>query len=131
MLWKPTQWSAQRTGSFATPIALTVPKIKDVANMSNVWYQSRFTGLFRDFERVAPRPHDPQVSVCAGIVPHLHPEQNGELHVGGCGWSDEAAANACAGEAIERLFAYPPDQDATIESSYEDWPFDEPAIAPD
>jgi thiazole/oxazole-forming peptide maturase SagD family component len=97
----------------------------------NAWYESRFTGLFRDFERVVTRPHDPQVSICAGIVPHLHPEQNGLLHVGGCGWSDEAAATACAGEGIERLFAYPTDQDAAIESSYEDWLLDEPAIPPE
>ncbi len=90
----------------------------------NAWYESRFTGIFRDFERVMVRPHDPQVSIYAGIVPHLHPEQNGLLHVGGCGWSDEDAATACVGEGIERLFAYPTDQDAVIESSYEDWPLD-------
>jgi thiazole/oxazole-forming peptide maturase SagD family component len=96
----------------------------------NAWYESRFTGLFRDFERVATRPHDPQVSVFAGIVPHLHPEQTGLFYVGGCGWSDEAAATACVGEGIERLFAYPTDQDTAIESSYEDWPLDEPAVAP-
>jgi len=94
-------------------------------------YESRFTGLFRDFQRLAPRPHDPEVSVCAGIVPHIHPDQTSLLHVGGCGWSDEAAASACAGEAIERLFAYPTEQDAAMESSYEDWPLDEPAIAPE
>jgi ribosomal protein S12 methylthiotransferase accessory factor len=97
----------------------------------NAWYESRFTGFFCDFTRVAPRPHDPQVAVCAGIVPHLHPDQNGLLHVGGCGWSDDAAAAACVGEGIERLFAYPTDQDAAIESSYEDWPLDEKAIAPE
>lgn len=97
----------------------------------NAWYESRFTGFFREFQRVAPRPHDPQVSVCAGIVPHLHPERPGLLDVGGCGWSDEAAAAACVGEGMERLFAYPTDQDAAIESSYEDWPLDEPAVAPE
>ena len=97
----------------------------------NAWYESRFTGLFRDYQRVAPRPHDPQVSVCAGIVPYLHPERSGLLHVGGSGWSDDAAAAACVGEGIERLFAYPTKQDATIESSYESWPLDEPAIAPE
>src|SRR5713226_1597538 len=97
----------------------------------NAWYQSGFTGFFRDFQLVAPRPHDPQVSVCAGTVPHLHPGQTGLLHVGGCGWSDDAAANGCVGEGIERLFAYPTVQDAGIEASYEKWPFDEPAIAPE
>ena len=99
--------------------------------MSDVWYQSRFTGLFRDFQQAAPRPHDPQVSVCAGIVPHLYAEQTSLLHVGGCGWSEDAAATAGVAEAIERLFAYPTEQDATIESSYEGWPLDEPAIAPE
>jgi ribosomal protein S12 methylthiotransferase accessory factor len=97
----------------------------------NPWHESRFTGLFRDFKRVAARPHDPQVSVCAGIVPHLHPEQTVPLHVGGCGWSDEEASTACVGEGIERLFAYPTDQDAAIESSYEEWPLEEPAVAPE
>src|SRR5579871_518985 len=97
----------------------------------NAWYESKFTGLFRDFERMAPRPHDPHVSVCAGIAPHWHPYQESDLHVGGCGWSDDAAVNACVGESIERLFAYPTEQDATIESSYNNWPLDEPAIAPE
>ena len=105
--------------------------MNDVSNMSDVWYQSRFTGLFRDFQQVAPRPYDPQVSICAGIVPRLHPEQTSVWHVGGCGWSDDAAAAACVGEGIERLFAYPTAQDAAIEASYEKWPLDEPAIAPD
>jgi len=99
--------------------------------MSAAWCQDSFTGFFRDFQRVAPRPHDPQVSVYAAIAPHWHPEQKGELHVGGCDWSDELAANACVGEAIERLFAYPTRQDAAIESSYDDWPLDEPAVAPE
>jgi thiazole/oxazole-forming peptide maturase SagD family component len=81
--------------------------------------------------RVAARPHDPQVSVCAGIVPHVHPDQTVPLDVGGCGWSDEEASAACVGEGIERLFAYPTDQDTAIESSYDDCPLDEPAVPPD
>jgi len=99
--------------------------------MNAAWCQDRFTGFFRDFQRVVPRPHDPQVSVYAAIAPHWHPEQKGELHVGGCEWSDDLAASACAGEAIERLFAYPTKQDAAIESSYDDWPLNEPAVAPE
>jgi len=97
----------------------------------NAWYQSRYTGFFHGFDRVAPRPHDPQVSIFAGIAPQLHPDLSGLLQVGGCGWSDEAAANACAGEGIERLFAYPLDQDAAIEASHDHWPMAEPAIAPE
>jgi thiazole/oxazole-forming peptide maturase SagD family component len=99
--------------------------------MNDNWHESKFTGFFRDFQQVTSRPHDPQVSVCAGVAVHVHPEQNGELQVGGCGWSDEAARNACVGEGIERLFAYPTDQDAAIESSHQNWPLDEPAIAPE
>src|SRR4051812_10608361 len=98
--------------------------------MKDDGYESKFTGFFRAFQQAALRPHDPQVLVWGGVVSHLHPEQNGELHVGGCGWSEDAAANACAGEGMERLFAYPTNQDATIDSSYEDWPLDEPAIEP-
>lgn len=99
--------------------------------MNEACYESTFTGLFRDFQRLTPRAHDPEVSICAGIAPSIHPDETSLLHVGGCGWSDDAAANACAGEAIERLFAYPTEQDAAIESSYEDWPLHEPAIPPD
>jgi ribosomal protein S12 methylthiotransferase accessory factor len=95
------------------------------------WYESEFTGFVRDFDRVSPRAYDPEVSICAAVAPHLDPKQNGELLVGGCGWSEEDAAGACVGEAIERLFAYPTTQDATIESSYNDWPLDEPAVAPE
>src|SRR5439155_3955080 len=105
--------------------------MNDVSNISDVWYQSRFTGLFRDFQQLAPCPYAPQVSSCAGTVPRLHPEQTSVWHVGGCGWSDDAAATACVGEGIERLFAYPTAQDAAIEASYEKWPLDEPAIAPE
>lgn len=98
--------------------------------MNAAWHESRFTGFFRDFRQSPPRPHDPEVSVCAATVPYLHSPQSGELQAGGCGWSDEAAANACMGEGIERLFAYPTNQDAAIESSYEGWSLDEPAIDP-
>ena len=33
------------------------------------WYDSRFTGLFAGFDRVPPRPHDPDVEAWAGTVP--------------------------------------------------------------
>jgi ribosomal protein S12 methylthiotransferase accessory factor len=99
--------------------------------MTDAWYKSAFTGFFLDFQRVAPRPHDPQASVCAAVVPLLHPEHGERLHVGGCGWSDDAAESACVGEGLERLFAYPTDQDAAMESSHEAWPLDEPAVAPE
>ena len=98
--------------------------------MIDIWHQSKFTGFFRDFARVRPRPHDPQISVCAATVPHWHPQQQGEWHVSGCGWSDAEAAQACVGEGVERVFTYPTNQDAAITSSYDDWPLDERAIAP-
>jgi thiazole/oxazole-forming peptide maturase SagD family component len=99
--------------------------------MKDAWYESRFTGFFRDFQQVSPRPYDPDVSSYAATVPHLHPEQSGQLDVGGCGWTQDAAENACVGEGLERLFAYPTGQDTSIESSYDDWPFDEPAVPPE
>src|SRR5690349_16856773 len=99
--------------------------------MSAACCQSPFTGLFRDFQRIACRPHDPDLPVFAGIVPPLHPEESSVLHVGGCGWSDDSATSACIGEAIERVFAYPTEQDAAVESSYQAWPLDEAAIEPE
>src|SRR5690242_17411860 len=99
--------------------------------MSEAWYESRFTGIFHDLQRFTPRAHDPHVSVCAGTVPPLHPGTTAVLHVGGCGWSDEEAEAACVGEAIERVYAYPTNRDAAIESSFEEWPLDEPAVAPE
>src|SRR5207248_10763594 len=38
---------------------------------------------------------------------------------------------ACAGEAIERVLAYPLPCDQVVEASYDSWPLDEPAVPPD
>jgi ribosomal protein S12 methylthiotransferase accessory factor YcaO len=54
-----------------------------------------------------------------------------DLHLGGAGWSDGDARDACVGEAIERLQAYPLPADEVVDASFEEWPRDEPAIGPE
>ena len=93
------------------------------------WFESRFTGLFTEFGRIEPRVHDPAVQICAGTI-----RLNGraaELNVGGAGWDRATAEAACVGEAIERLQPQPLDHDQHIQGSFESWPIDEPAVAPE
>jgi ribosomal protein S12 methylthiotransferase accessory factor len=93
------------------------------------WYASRYTGLFSEVGPLPSRPHDPAVSVWAGTLPAWGARRQNRA-VGGAGWSAEAAEAACVGEAIERLQPYPLPLNQGLESSFEDWPLDEPAVAP-
>jgi ribosomal protein S12 methylthiotransferase accessory factor len=99
------------------------------------WYASLYTGLFRSFGPFAPQPHDPRLALFAGsAAPWLDQEkQNVPLSVeaSGIGWDAEAAEGACAGEAIERLHAYPAADDQLVTASYAHWPLDEPAVSPE
>ncbi len=95
----------------------------------NPWYASTYTGLFTRFGPLPTRPHDPRLSLHAGIsgpwAAHL-----GEREAGGIGLDDAAAEAACVGEAIERLQPYPLPDDQLVVASYGGWPLDEPAVAP-
>jgi ribosomal protein S12 methylthiotransferase accessory factor len=55
----------------------------------------------------------------------------GELESGGIGIDDASAEGACAGEAIERLTAYPLPDDQAVVAAHAAWPLDEPPIAPE
>lgn len=96
----------------------------------NRWFESRFTGLFCQFGRIEPRPHDPDVQICGGTI---RPGVRSciEMNVGGAGWHWAAAEAACLGEAIERLQPQALSVDRSVEASFQSWPLDEPAIEPE
>jgi ribosomal protein S12 methylthiotransferase accessory factor len=94
------------------------------------WYASRFTGLFSRSGPIPARPHDPAVDVWAGTLPRWKPD-GGDLATGGAGWDPESAEAAGVGEAVERWLPCPLAQDQCVESSFGDWPQDEPALGQD
>ncbi len=94
------------------------------------WYTSRFTGLFGRATAIPRRPHDPDVFVWSGTLPHWGPDGH-ELAAGGAGWDATAAEMAGVGEAIERWLPQPLPQDQALETSFERWPLDEPALEPE
>ena len=94
------------------------------------WYASTYTGLFRSFGALSPRPHDPQLALCSGsAAPWIASDQN--VEASGIGWDADAAEGACVGEAIERLQPYALPDDQIISASYAAWPLDEPAVPPE
>lgn len=94
------------------------------------WYASVFTGLFRQFSMVPTRAHDPALHFASGVV--AAPADHGRELIGsGAGWDAAAAEAACVGEAVERWQAYPLPDDQRIEASFDRWPLDEPAAAPE
>lgn len=94
------------------------------------WYESHFTGIFTNFGELEPRPYDPIIAMWAGSVVPCG-MRSSPLTIGGAGFTKEAAQLACIGEAIERFQPYPLPQDQCITTSFENWPLDEPAIAPE
>jgi ribosomal protein S12 methylthiotransferase accessory factor len=96
----------------------------------SAWSRNAYTGLFRSYEKIPARPHDPAVVVCGGVAA---PWREGDTPVdaSGIGWDEVSAEAACVGEAIERLQAYPLPDDRLLEASFADWPLEERAIAPD
>jgi ribosomal protein S12 methylthiotransferase accessory factor len=96
----------------------------------DAWADSRFTGPFTALDSMPLRPHDPAIPMCGGTFPSWT-EQAEEGRSSGAGWTEREAKLACIGEAIERLQPAPLSQDRFIESSFADWPLDEPALGPD
>jgi ribosomal protein S12 methylthiotransferase accessory factor len=94
------------------------------------WYASAFTGLFTRFGPLPPRPYDPPLALCSG-APAAWAGPAPGAEASGIGWDAAEAEAACAGEAIERLQAYPLPDDQAIEASYDAWPLAEPAVPPD
>jgi ribosomal protein S12 methylthiotransferase accessory factor len=98
--------------------------------LSPAWYASPYTGLFSQLGPVPRRVHDPAVPLWAGTAP-LPQSGAAPPPSGGAGWDEAAAEAACVGEAIERWQAWPLPGDGMIEASYDAWPLDEPAVAPE
>ena len=96
----------------------------------NAWYTSRFTGLFSRALAIPRRPHDPDVFVWSGTLPHWGPEGR-ELATGGAGWDAHAAEMAGVGEAIERWLPQPLPLDRALETSFARWSLDELIIEPE
>jgi ribosomal protein S12 methylthiotransferase accessory factor len=94
------------------------------------WYASRYTGLFSRTTPVPRRPHDPDVYVWSGTLPHWGPDGR-ELAAGGAGWDEHAAELAGVGEAVERWLPHPLPQDQSVEVSFANWLLDEPAVEPE
>ena len=98
-------------------------------NKTPPWYGSPFTGLFAQAGPAAPQAHDPAVAVWSGVAPLPDPAAEPPAS-GGAGWDAAAAEAAGVGEAVERWQSWPLPCDAAVESSYRDWPLDEPAVGP-
>jgi thiazole/oxazole-forming peptide maturase SagD family component len=98
------------------------------------WHASPYTGLFRSFGPFPSRPHDPPLALCAGSAASwltADGEGSASVEASGIGWDADMADGACAGEAIERLHAYPASDDHVVGASYAAWPLDEPAVPPE
>jgi len=104
--------------------------MRRVRRAEAVSFDDAYTGILTHLSPIARRAGDPDVFFWGGVVPPWGPRAR-ELSLGGAGWTDEDARDACIGEAIERLQAYPLPADEIVESSTADWPRDEPAVEPE
>lgn len=89
-----------------------------------------YTGFVTRLSPVFRKAHDPEIALWGGTIPPWGPRA-GELSLGGAGWDEDSARNACIGEAVERLQAYPLPDDAGLDASLSEWALDEPAIGPE
>ncbi len=94
------------------------------------WLSNPFTGVFTRFGPPETRAQDPAVPLWAGSLAACGPRAQ-SVEVGGAGWTDQDAHDACVGEAIERFQTYVLPLDATVESSFESWGDVELALAPE
>lgn len=92
-------------------------------------FDDAYTGILTRLSAIPRRAHDPAVHLWGGVLPPWGPRR-GDLALGGAGWTDDDARDACVGEAIERAQSYPLPDDEVVEASFEDWSRDEPAIGP-
>jgi thiazole/oxazole-forming peptide maturase SagD family component len=91
-------------------------------------FDDPYTGLLTRLSPVPRRAGDPDVRLWAGMVPPWGPRDQ-DLPLGGAGWDDDAGRDACVGEAIERVQAYPLPVDRLIEATFPE--LDEPAVEPE
>lgn len=99
-----------------------------VTGQDNRWQLSGFSGLFREYGAVAPRPHDPDVAIWAGTVANRALGDSDA--VGGAGWTAEQAEMAGIGEAIERWQTHRLASDHGIHLAFSAWPHIEPEKGP-
>jgi thiazole/oxazole-forming peptide maturase SagD family component len=97
--------------------------------LNRAWYTSPYTGLFGESGPVLREAYDPDVSIWSGVAPLPDPDAEPPAS-GGAGWDESAAEAAGVGEAIERWQSWPLPCDHAVESSYQDWPLDEPVLGP-
>jgi ribosomal protein S12 methylthiotransferase accessory factor len=93
-------------------------------------FDDAYTGILTRLSPILRRAHDPEVHLWGGELPPWGPRPHG-LALGGAGWDAGAARDACIGEAIERLQAYPLPDDEIVEARLSEWPREEPAIGPE
>lgn len=93
------------------------------------WWSSPYTGLFRAWGPLPAWPHDPDVVIWSGLLPRWSAD-GADLSVGGIGLTEDEAAWAALGEAIERWQVRPMPADGRVFSSFADWSLAEPAVEP-
>jgi len=102
--------------------------VRRAPSMSDA-FDDAYTGILTRLSRIPRRADDPDVRMWGGVVPPWGPRGQ-ELTLGGAGWDDDGARQACIGEAIERVQAYPLPGDGIVESRFSEWKRPEPAIGP-
>src|SRR6516225_9871950 len=93
-------------------------------------FDDAYTGILTRLSSIPRLAGDPDVHLWGGVVPPWGPRDR-DLLPGGAGWENGDARDACVGEAIERVQAYPLPADELIEATHADWPLDESALGPE
>src|SRR5258708_3104557 len=82
------------------------PRVRWAGPMSSVeWVSNPLPGVFTRFGPPETRAQDPAVALWAGSLAACGPRAQ-SVEVGGAGWTDQDAHDACVGEAIERFQTY-------------------------
>jgi ribosomal protein S12 methylthiotransferase accessory factor len=93
-------------------------------------FDDAYTGILTRLSSIPRLAGDPDVHLWGGVVPPWGPRDR-DLLPGGAGWEKGDARDACVGEAIERVQAYPLPVDELIEATHADWPLEESALGPE
>lgn len=94
---------------------------------SAVSFDDPYTGILTRLSSIPRRAGDPDVRLWGGVVPPWGPRER-ELPIGGAGWTEDEARDACVGEAIERHQAYRLPVDEVVDATVAEWPLDEPPV---